>query len=107
MFRVKMYTSSLKKITRDPAKFTDGMNCAVCGKQHTFDKCPILLNIPLLKKHFINYCIQMNKTQKLMVASIHSIDANWGVTNINNNNDDDDDSSETTDNDADFQGEEE
>ena len=41
-----------------------------------------------------------------MVASIHSIDANWGVTDIVND-DDDDDSSETTDNDADFQREEE
>ena len=48
----------------------------------------------------------MNKTQKLMVASILSVDANWGVTDINNN-DDDDDSSDTTDYDADFQGEEE
>ena len=108
VLRVKMYESGLKQVTRDAAKFTDGMNCAVCGKQHTFDKCPILMNIPLLKKHFINYCIQMNKTQKLMVASIHSIDANWGVIDINNDDDDDDDdSSETTDNDADFQGEEE
>ena len=109
VFRVKMYKSGLKQVTRDPAKFTNGMNCAVCGKQHTFDKCPILLNIPFLKKHFIIYCIQMNKTQKLMVASIHSVDTNWGVTDINNDddNDNDDDSSATTDNDADFQGEEE
>ena len=65
------------------------------------------MNIPLLKKHFINYCIQMNKTQKLMVASIHSIDANWGVPELNNDDDDDDISSANTDNDADFQAEEE
>ena len=114
-----MYTSGLKQVTRDPAKFTDGINCAICGKQHSFDKCLILLNIPFLKKHFIAYCIQMNKTQKLMVTLIHSVDASWGVTDINNdddtddtddddddnNNNDDDDS--TTDNDTDFQGEEE
>ena len=90
----------------------DGMNCAVCGKQPTFDKCPILLNIPFLKRYFINYCIQMNKTQKLMVALIYSVDAQWGLTDVNNNNNNNDDdnndiSSETTNDDADFQGEEE
>ena len=54
----------------------------------------------------------MNRTQKLMVASIHSIDATWGVADLNiDGNDDDgnnDDSLEiNTDNDADFQEEEE
>ena len=107
-----MYTAGLRQVTRDPVKFTDGMSCAVYHKPHPFDKCPILLNIPFLKKHFIAYCLQMNRTQKQMVASIHSIDATWGVADLNlDDNDGDnnnDDSSETnTDNDADFQEEEE
>ena len=107
-----MNTSGLKQVTRDPAKFTDGMNCAVCGKQHSFDKCPILLNIPFLRKHFIAYCIQMTKIQKQMVASIQSVDATWGVTDISNDDDTDDDDNNdddnsNTNNDADFQEEEE
>ena len=101
-----MYKAGIRQVIKDPAKFTDGMSCAVCHKPHPFDKCPILLNILFLKKHFIAYCLQMNRTQKQMVASIHSIDATWGVDdlNIDANDDDDDSSSEkNTDNDADFQ----
>ena len=89
IFRLKMYTCGLKQVTRNPSKFTDGMKCAVCGEQHSFDKCPILLDIPFLRKHFINYYIQMNKIQKLMVASIHSVDASWGINDDSHNNDDD------------------
>ena len=86
------------------------MNCAVCHKKHSFEKCPILLNIPFLQKHFINYCIQMNKVQKLMVASIQKIDATWGVTDSDDdstNGDDDHNGHDTNNNEADFQQEEE
>ena len=105
-----MYTSGLKQVTKDPSKFTDGMNCAVCGKQHSFDKCPILLNIPFLQKHFINYCMQMNKIQKQMVTAIQKVDATWGVTASDDDDSDDDDghNDEVSNNDeTDFQGEEE
>ena len=110
IFRLKMYTSGLKQVTKDPSKFTDGMKCAVCGRQHSFEKCPILLNIPFLQKHFINYCIQMNKVQKQMVTSIQKVDATWGVTASDDDSSDGDDVSNDDDsnnNEADFQGEEE
>ena len=108
-----MYKTGIRQVTKDLAKFTDGMSYAVCHNPHPFDKCPILLNILFLKKNFITYCLQMNRTQKHMVASIHSIDATQGVDNLNvdaNNNEDDDDDDDdddslgtTIDNDAEFQ----
>ena len=64
ILRVKMYTAGLRQVTKNPTKSADGMNCAVCHEPHSFEKCPILLNIPFLKKHFIAYCLQMNRTQK-------------------------------------------
>ena len=114
--RVNTYQAGLRKVTKDVTKFTDGMKCAICHQPHTFEKCPILNDIPYIKKHFISYCLQMNKMQKQMLATIHCIDATWG-TDINNNDhfdgdDDDDDDDEdysqaNTDNDADFHKEEE
>ena len=97
------------------------MDCAICNNKHTFDKCPILNDIPYSKKHSISFCLQMNKTQKQMIAAICGIDATWGTninnnttttTNNNNNDDDDDDVDEdylhpNTDNDVDFQKKEE
>ena len=88
------------------------MKCAICHKPHTFEKCPILNNIQYIKKHFISYCLQMNKTQKQMLTAIHRLDATSGTATVNNNNnndddDDDDDSHANTDNDADFKEEEE
>ena len=59
-----------------------------------FDKCLILLNILFLKKHFIAYCLQMNRTQKHMVASIYSIGATWSVADLNIDDDDDDDNND-------------
>ena len=51
----------------------------------------------------------MNRTQKQIVASIHSVDATWGVTDIATDDDDDDEDliGANTDNDQDFQEEEE
>ena len=84
------------------------MSCAIYYKPHSFDKCPILNDIPYIKKHFISDCLQMNKTQKQMLAAIHSINTTWGTSTNNDNNDDDDnDSHVNTDNDQDFQDEEE
>ena len=69
---------------------------------------PILNDIPFIKKLFISYCLQMNKTQKEILAAIHRIDAMWGTDSNNNDHDDDDDDSSNTntDNDAGFQEEE-
>ena len=112
IFCVNIYTAGLRAVTKDVTKFIDGMNCAICHKLHSFDQCPILNDIPYIKKHFISYCLQMNKTQKQILAVIHHIDATWG-TDINNDNDDDDDDDDedylhaNTDNDVNFQEEEE
>ena len=110
VLRLNMYTAGIRQITKSPTKFTDGMKCAVCHKPHSFEKCPILLNIPLLKKHFIAYCLAMNRTQNQMVASIQKIDATWGNDDNDDDNDDDDDDNDDhhdDNNDPDFQGEEE
>ena len=73
---------------------------------------PDFVEYSVPQKKCIAYCLQMNRTQKQMVALIHSINATWGVAdlNIDGNDDDDnnDDSSETnTDDNTDFQEEEE
>ena len=95
-------------------KFTNGMDCPICHNKHSSDKYTILNDISYVKEHFISYCLQMNKTQKQMIAAVCRIDATWG-TNINNDDTDDDDDDDdekgyshtNTDNDADFQEEEE
>ena len=58
------------------------------------------------RKHFIAYCLQMNRTQKQITASIHQVDASWGVHDDDVVVDDDDDD-DSDDNDQDFQEEEE
>ena len=78
------------------------MNCDVCHEPHSFEKCPILLNILFLKKHCIAYCLQMNRTQKQMIASIYTVDATWGVHNNDVDNNDVDDDDDDDDNDQDF-----
>ena len=104
-----MRVNSLRKVTKDVTKFTDDMKCAICHQPYTFEKCPILNDIPYIKKYCISYCLRMNKTQKQMLAAIHRIDATWGTDIIinNNNNNDEGYSQANTDNDADFQQEEE
>ena len=118
---VNMYTAGLRKVTKDVTKFTDVMKCIICHQPHSFDQCPILNDIPYIKKHFISYCLQMNNTQKQMLAAIHCIDATWSTDinhdnhnhdNDNDNDDDDNDEDEdssnvNTENDTDFQEEEE
>ena len=89
IMRVNMYQNALRQVTKSPTKFADGMKCAVCGKPHPFDKCPILNDIPFLKKHFISFCIQMNRTQKQMTTAIHKMDATWGVDDDDDDDDDD------------------
>ena len=89
IFCVNMYTAGLRAPKKDVIKFTDGTKCAICHKPYSFDQCPILNDIPYIKKHFISYCLLMNKTQKQMLVAIHHIDATWGA-DINNDDDDDD-----------------
>ena len=75
------------------------MECAICHKKHSFDKYSILNDIRYIKKHFISYCLQMDKIQEQMLAAIHRIDDTWGtdIHNNNNNNNNDDDNNEDED----------
>lgn len=100
-----MYKITLNNIGKQPAKVTDDMECAIYHHKHTFVTCTILKDIDYLYKHFIQYCILMNRTRKQMVASVNYIDASWATDNGNT------DKSfcaldylhANTDNDADFQ----
>ena len=67
IMHVNMYQAGLRKrkVTKDITKFTDGMKCAICHQPHTFEKCPILNDIPYIKKYFISYYLQMNKKQAI------------------------------------------
>ena len=89
IFCVNMYTAGIQAVTKNVMKFIDGMECAICHNKHSFDQCPILNDIPYTKRCFISNCLQMNETQKKMLATIHRIDATWG-TDIHNNDDDGD-----------------
>ena len=53
--RVNMYQAGLRKVPKDVTKFTDGMKCDICHQPYSFEKCPILNDIPYIKKHFISY----------------------------------------------------
>ena len=81
------------------------MECALCHKKHAFANCPILKDMEYLRKHFISYCLLMNKTQKQMLAAINRIDATWATSD--NHTPETDYSGGNTDNDADFHQEEE
>ena len=77
------------------------MKYAICHQPHTLN------DIPYIKKYFISYRRQINKTQKQMLTAIHHIDALWGTATTNDDDDDDDSFETNTDNDSDFQEEEE
>ena len=64
VLQLQMYQAGVCAVTARPEKFTDGMKCAICKKPHKFDKCPILQDINYLRKHFIAYCLMMNRTTK-------------------------------------------
>ena len=84
IFRIGVVEGSAKCATRGKrTKFEGVLSDArkVCHEPHSFEKCPVLLNIPFLKKHFIAYCLQINRTQKQMIASVYTVDATWGVHN--------------------------
>ena len=103
ILRVQMYKAAVHAIVWQPSKFTDGMECAICHKKHTFADCPILKDIEYLRKHFISYCLLMNKTQKQMVAAIiNKIDASWATDDNTADTPEDDYSPADTDNDKDF-----
>lgn len=104
-----MYKKGLKAVVSSPNKFTDNMNCAICQKKHQFDKCPILLDIEYLKKHFITYCLLWIRTYKQIQAAINRIKSTMADNTAIDKATDTvtDNSNTTTDEGADFQEREE
>jgi len=52
----------INNVNHDPRSFDTSKPCLVCGKSgHTFDDCPILSNIPHLKKHYISWKMFLTK----------------------------------------------
>lgn len=46
----------INNVNRYPQAYDTSKPCLVCKKpRHTFDDCPILSNIPLLKKYYISW----------------------------------------------------
>ena len=106
-----MYQAGIRAVISRSERFTDGMKCAICQKQHKFGDCPILQNIEFLKKHFIAFCLMMNRTTKLMEREVKKITANINklATDVADDDDDaasdssDSSDSDTTDDTQDFQ----
>ena len=78
ILQLQMYQAAIRAVVAKPNKFKDGMKCAICRQEHTFDKCPVLLDIPYLKKHFIAYCLLTNRTQRQMEVAVNQITAKDG-----------------------------
>ena len=76
-----MYQAGIRAIIARPERFTDGMKCAICKKPHRFKDCPILADIEFLKKHFIAFCLMMNKTTKQMEINVNRLTANLNKLN--------------------------
>ena len=70
-----MYQAGIRAVIARPERFTDGMKCAICKKPHKFADCPILQDINYLRKHFIAYCLMMNRTTKQMELAVNKITA--------------------------------
>ena len=99
VLQLRMYQAGIRAVISRPERFTDGMKCAICQKQHKFGDCPILQNIEFLKKHFIAFCLMMNRTTKLMEREVKKITAtiNKLATDVA---DDDDAASDSSDSDT-------
>ena len=93
-----MYQAAIRAVVAKPNRFKDGMKCAICIQEHTFPKCLVLLDIPYLKKHFIAYCLLMNRTQRQMEVAVNQITAKLDDVDTN---DDDDNSSDSDSSDSD------
>ena len=79
IYAVQRYKAAVSAVNVNPKKFTDDMNCAVCGQQHSFDECDWLKDIDFLRKFHIQFCLLMrritNATAKVAVNSIDDIPA--------------------------------
>ena len=101
---LRMYTTAIWAVISKPNKFTDGMECAICGDKYTFDKCKALLDVTFLQKHSIAYCLQWKGTQQQMTTAVNKIrsdafevdDTDGQDTVLNNSDTATDDNNEQT-----------
>ena len=68
ILRLQMYTAGICVVLSKLNKFTDGMECAICGEKLSLDNCTTLLVISFLRKLFIIYCLQWKRTQRQMTT---------------------------------------
>ena len=65
----QQYTAAIHSIQADPRKCSSSSQCVVCLETgHSFDNCPVLNDIPFLKKHHIAYCANQRRLQKMMTT---------------------------------------
>lgn len=96
-----MYTAGICAIVSKANRFIDDMKYVICQEKHSFNKYPILLDNPYLKKHFIAYCLLWNRTQKQMNLAVKRIQDST-IDNTGDNDDIVSDDSNTTDDGQDF-----
>ena len=76
----------INNVNRDPRAFDTSKPCLVCNKTgHTFDECPILNNVPLLRKHYISWKIYLAKESRRLMeldneAQIQQLRAEYQVS---------------------------
>ena len=83
------YTSYVNSIQKSPTMYDISLPCRVCNKPgHNFDGCEILKNEPLLRAHYIGYCIETHRLRKIAekhTADIHRLTTE-NATDYNFNN---------------------
>ena len=68
-FIAQQYSAAVHSVQADPRKFSSSSPCVVCQESgHSFDACPVLNDIPLLKRHHIAYCANAKRLQKMMTT---------------------------------------
>ena len=65
----RQYSAAVNSVQADPRKFSSTSPCVVCLETgHSFADCPVLNDIPFLKKHHIAYCANQRRLQKMMTT---------------------------------------
>ena len=71
------YTSYINSIQKSPTSYDITLPCRVCNKPgHNFDGCQVLKNEPLLRAHYIGYCLETHRLRKIAdkhTADVHSL----------------------------------
>ena len=82
------YTSYINSIQKSPTSYDITLPCRVCNKPgHNFDGCDVLKNEPLLRAHYIGYCIETHRLRKIAdkhTADVHRLSSeSTGDTDFN------------------------